>query len=238
MEDLTMSNEKIIARIKALRALATSSNVHEAAAAAAQAARLLLEHDLAEADVQTSEPVEAPTQDAVPLDVYGSKVARWRSALATFLIKQHGCYGWVRHTADGKWAQVIVGRRGDVETVRYMYAWLTTEITRIAQATGRGNGRSWFNSFYWGAVSGIREQMMKTTAEVRSHATGTALAVVDARLVASRALAPPGLRSFGKVAPLRDGDGYRRGQEAGRSMHVGKAIGSGGGAAKALGSGR
>jgi hypothetical protein len=53
-------NEKIVAKIKALRALATSSNVNEAAAAAAAATRLLLKNDLKEADISSSEPEEAP----------------------------------------------------------------------------------------------------------------------------------------------------------------------------------
>jgi hypothetical protein len=51
--------ESVIAKIKALRALATSSNVHEAAAAAAQAEALLQKHRLDEAALEAS---SAPTE--------------------------------------------------------------------------------------------------------------------------------------------------------------------------------
>lgn len=243
-----MGNEKVIAKIRALRALATSSNVHEAAAAAAQAAKLLLMHDLIEADVDAiaGEPVEAPTIADEPLDRYGSRIPGWKSSLAGFLTRTHGCAGWLRRmkpgapsSGDGStdWTYVLVGRRSDVETVRYLYAWLTSEITRIANATGRGNGRAWFNAFHLGAVVGIMEQMKVATAEVRAQATGTSLAIVDSRQAAAEALKPGGLKTT-RSPRFSSGDGFRRGQEAGRSMHVGKAIGSSGGAARALGSGR
>jgi hypothetical protein len=145
-----MGNEKIIARIKALRALATSSNVHEAAAAAAQATRLLLEHDLAEADVDAAsgEPVEAPTIADEPLDNYGARVSGWKSTLAIFLTKAHGCAGWMRRPKDGptagEWTQVIVGRRGDVATsTRGSRARSRASRRRRGEATGaRGSMRS------------------------------------------------------------------------------------------------
>jgi hypothetical protein len=185
--------------------------------------------------------VEAPTIADEPLDNYGARVSGWTSTLAIFLTKAHGCAGWMRRPKDGptagEWTQVIVGRRGDVETVRYLYAWLSSEISRIAQATGRGNGRAWFNAFYLGAVVGIKEQMRKATTEVRKEATSTALAIVDARQAASEALKPGGLRTR-RSPSFSSGDGFARGQAAGRAMHVGKAMGSSGGAAKALGSGR
>jgi hypothetical protein len=59
----TSSLESIIAKIKALRALAMSSNVHEAAAAAAQAEALLQKHRLDEAALETNDaPREAPEE--------------------------------------------------------------------------------------------------------------------------------------------------------------------------------
>ena len=59
--------EEVIAKVQKLCRLATSTNVHEAAAAAAAADRLIQEHDLAEAQLQ-SEGVtgaEAPTDAGV-----------------------------------------------------------------------------------------------------------------------------------------------------------------------------
>src|SRR2546421_209940 len=109
-----MTNEAVIEKVRKLRALATSQNAHEAAAAAAAADKLIQEHRLSEAELHA----HAPGQ--VVLRIYGTP--------------------------------------SDIEIVRYMYAWLTTEAERLvnhASVKGRTGRNSWFIGF----VTGVREQL-------------------------------------------------------------------------------
>lgn len=232
----------VIEKIRKLRALAQSSNVHEAAAAAAAASRLLQEHELAEAEVEAAgqAPTESAARAELPLDEYGNQISAWRNQLAGTLKRMHGCAGWVdrhRNPSTGRidrQRDVIVGRPSDVATVRYLYAWLTTEIERLAAAQGRGKGRAWAHAFKLGAVVGIREKLEEAAAVTRAAATSSALVVVDRRLAESRALRPSALRPARRPT-MSDGSGYHSGKRAGAAIHVGKALATGGGAALALG---
>jgi hypothetical protein len=223
-----LSTAKLLAKIRALRALAASANVHEAAAAAAAATRLLLEHDLAETELANSDDsAEVPERAATPLDTYGRAVPRWRSSLANLLMRVHGCAGWLESSAnDGGHRMVIVGRKTDVETVRYLLAWLVMEIEHLTDAHGKRMGRTWRNSYRWGAVAGIREQLDAVKDDVRACASSAALVVFDARQRALATLLPVDLQSCARAAPPRDAHAYAAGKRAGRVMHVGKSIDS------------
>ncbi len=90
-------------KVRKLRALATSSNIHEAAAAAALAEHLLHEHELEEADVPATngeEPRERAELAGEYLDSHGANVTRWRSMLANYLARVHGCTTVDRATVE------------------------------------------------------------------------------------------------------------------------------------------
>ncbi len=216
----------VIAKIKALRALATSSNVHEAAAAAAQAEALLQKHRLDEAALEGGgEPTEAPQEAAEPLEWHKGHLAWWRVHLGSTLLRNHGCVDYVA-TRGSRRCHVIIGRPSDVATVRYLYAWLTTEIGRLRDRHP-GMGRSWRNSFCLGAVDGISAAMKAAKAEARSGATSSALVAVDRRDRDSRDLLArlhPKLRATSGGAASRDDDAYGRGVTAGQNIHLGGAL--------------
>ena len=222
---------RVIEKVRKLRALATSSNVHEAAAAAAHAERLLLEHELAEADIASDdgEPAERAELAGDYLDAHGANVTRWRSALASYLGRVHGCSTWLEprwsdETGNTSWKHRIAGRPGDVQIVRYLHTWLTAEILRLVATQGKDRGRSWRNSFAWGAVEGIEAQMDRARADVRAGATGTALAIVDARLDKAKALEPEGLRYSRRPAPALDREALAQGRRAGEALHLGGSL--------------
>ncbi len=225
---------RVIDKVRKLRALATSSNVHEAATAAAAAERLLLEHELSEAEIGAGdEPRERAELAGEYLDSHGANVTRWRSNLAHYLAHVHGCTAWIEpvwseEAGNTSWKVRIAGRPSDVAIARYLHTWLTAEILRLVASEGKGRGRSWRNSYGWGAVLGIREQMARARAEVRAAATSTALAVVDARLAEAVALAPAKLRTMGTPAPVRHRDAVERGRRAGEALHLGAALDSAG----------
>lgn len=72
--------QKIADRIKKLLALATSANPHEAAQAAAEAQRLMVEHDLSEACLEEG---PGPVVEYVVQESDGSsRACMWRASLA------------------------------------------------------------------------------------------------------------------------------------------------------------
>lgn len=210
----------ILDKIRKLLSLAKSDNEHEAAAAAAAAQRLMTEHDISEAELPApSEPAETPSLDM--LTTFGSVVPAWLGGLAAGLSKLQHCKCWSSRGPDGAWRLSIVGTPSDVATVRYLYAWLHSEIERHAQKYARGGGRSYADSYRKGCVSGALEAMALAVREVRATATGNALVKIDARAAASAAYVEESLGiSLRKKssARIKDGDAYGRGRQHGAHM--------------------
>ena len=72
--------------------------------------------------------------------------------------------------------------------MRYLYAWLTSEIERLAQRHAMGKGRTYANSYRWGAVVGCLAAMGDASRTARAKATGEALVRLDARAIESQAV--------------------------------------------------
>jgi hypothetical protein len=226
----------ILEKVRKLRALATSSNEHEAAAAAAAAERIIQEHRLSEAEVEAGG--EAPTEKASdghePITTHAKRAPYWRKYLVSGLSSRHGCATYLRYAGGGGWAHQIVGRKSDVETVRYLFAWLSLEIDRLA-GLHKGEGRAWLNSYRVGAVAGCLEAMAVAEREIRAqaHVTSTAIVRVDARREEAKAALPGGLgKGSGYNGSINSGGGYAAGKRDGANIHTGVRIG--GGAARAL----
>lgn len=221
---------ELLDKVRKLRVLAQSENVHEAAAAAAAAERIIQEHRIAEAELgdESAEPVEAQI-----LDEFGNAIPSWRGNLSITLEKAHGCAGYVsRKKVPGRRVFVTVGRASDVATVRYLYAWISTEIARLCEAAtkaGKIGGRTARNSFCLGAVAGVREAMLGAVESARRKASSEALVHLDARAEAAKAALPEGLRSASRSSFHLDAGAYHDGKRAGASLHAGKAIGGAGG---------
>jgi hypothetical protein len=230
--------DAVIAKVRKLRNLATSANVHEAATAAALADKLIQEHGLAEAQLEADgqEPGEKAEEATDPTISWHGQVPAWQSCLASFLARHYDCAPYRTHGRDsyGKRyeAQRVVGRPSDVATLRYMLAWLVAEIERLAQLEPKGMGRSYYNAYRMGAVAGVRSSMTAAKDAARTQATSAALVVFDNR----QALAEAALkathddlkagRSRGTVGDVM---GFNRGQAAGKQIHTGKVVGDGGG---------
>ena len=225
-------NASIIDKIAKLRRLSTSNNVHEAAAAAAAADKLMQEHGIAEAELEAAG--EAPKEK--PVEEQGvewvGRVSQWQLSLAMRLVRHYdcSCYG------TNKRAQVeahvwrpaeqlhIIGRPSDIANVRYMYAWLVLEIERLAKKNA-GNGRAWINSFKHGAVAGVyaamTEEKQATMVTAKATATSAAIVLLDNRAIEARQARDamhPNLRSSGRVGGATSAGGYGAGQTAGRAL--------------------
>ena len=220
----------IIDKINKLRALSTSSNEHEAAAAAAAADKLIQEHGLVEAQLESEGviPKEAVAQDESPFASWREKrVPQWQRALAWGLVHHYNCSGIEANMRgrvyEGQAAWIrIVGRKSDIEAARYMYAYLTVEIERLAQ-NNRGNGRHWLDSFRHGCVHGCLYAMKQAKEQVKKAApaaASAAIVLVDSRkdeaIDLLHKLYPK--RGRGHVIGARGGSGYAEGHKEGRKL--------------------
>jgi hypothetical protein len=247
--------EKIIERIQKLLALAQSSNVHESATAAGQAAKLMAEHELDMADLQQhAAQKEAP--EAIELNVAmasaSKQVDRWRGLLADGIASGFGCHiWWHRYWAEINGTRAVVaqlrilGRKSNVQTCVYLYSYLEKEVARLAHEAWAAQvprplasaAVRWRNSFQMGAASEIAKRIKEMRAEVNRAAScdasrSTALVVVQQRQEeVTKAYADfsrkARLRSMGAASHKTDVDAYLRGRDAGAEVSLGVDNGRG-----------
>lgn len=224
MADAT--HTQALERARKLLALATSPNVHEAAAAAALAQALITRHRLEAfitADGSASHDPD-PIADArdAPLDV-SRRQRPWKVSLAAALAEVNGCLAYTLERADGE-AIVLVGRARDREAVATLWSWLLKRIEWLSATHGVDRPRRWHEAFRVGAVEAVAQRLRSTNDEARDASEGPALAVIDRALEAERAaldrFAEENLR-LGKGRALRvDLAAYRRGKAAGAAMKL------------------
>lgn len=212
----------VIEKVKRLRALATSSNVNEAANAAAAADKLLQEYRLSEAELEsTNGPLstrETANLDPEPIVSWNRRVTSWQSSLSAMLARHYSCSAIVDNKNNPK--ILVVGRPSDISTVRYMYSWLSLEISRLSHLYCKGYGKSYSDSFCKGAVVGIREAMFAAEKAVRAQQTSQALTIVDRRAIESRSKLEqiyPNLRSRHSTGATHS-SAFHNGMEKGRSI--------------------
>jgi hypothetical protein len=167
---------------KLLRLANNNENANEAALAAAQAQKILDEHELnasmLELDGQAPEPDEPIVdygQRAAPL-FEARKLATWRWRLAACLAELNGCKCYVTPSIQ------IIGRPSDVEKVRYLFSYLASEVERLCDRDGKGCGTTWRNNFRVGCIDTISEKLhaaRKQTFQDMRQNNATALVKVD-----------------------------------------------------------
>ena len=223
-------NASLIEKIRRLRALAQSSNVNEAAAAAAAAETLIQKHNLAEA-VLESESVEEEVTSEETAEL-GTTMPLWKSMLCSALARAYQCAGkfatqrvW---NADSQRFQptantyVAYGRASDLATLKYQYAFFSVEIERLCSIHAKGRGRTYANSFRLGAMVAIVDAIGKATGQAREGADARALVIVDQRLEAAKAAraeaSPNAVKDKRSARYDLDRAGYEAGQRAGSGV--------------------
>lgn len=143
-----MTDETILVRIKKLLALATSSNPHEAAVAAAKAQALLLQHNVAMADVDALDLRKEGVDRFDWSDIVNesNKSMEWRDKLFHAVAGTMWCKGWSDDQRTElyrdsmrrlRWRikrrTTIIGRPSDVEVARYLYEFLIKTGERLSR---------------------------------------------------------------------------------------------------------
>lgn len=215
----------IVARIRALRELARKNdNPNEAAAAAAAAEKLLAEHQIEEAAIESLSDVPAEAVTEEPLDAMGSRIIYWQAYLLRTLCTMHGCTHCYDRRREGRKTTIrplVYGRPEDIAIVRDLFAWLSGEIERLADVQGAGRGAAWRQSYLVGCQYGIGEAMKLAARRAREGAPSTALARLDARLTQAKAFEKkqnPAKKQVTREEKLH-AEAFDVGREAGQRLH-------------------
>lgn len=229
---------KIIEKIQKLLALANSTNEHEAANAAARAAELMLQHKIDQADLSTDDTAQ---EEVAEFRVGKAKNnVGWKGVMLVGLFRAFGCWG-VKAGGRG-WK--IIGRKSDVDTVRYMFDYLVAEVNRLAdenwervQDTTYDTIKRWKNAFRVGAASVIQTQLTEQQKATMSTASSTALVYVGKQEEAvAQACKQRGIQyqKTSRGVSASSYDGYNHGRKAGKSVSFGGAKGKLGAGRKQL----
>jgi hypothetical protein len=242
--------DKIFDRIQKLLALSKSDNVNEAASAAAEAQRLMLQHKIEAADLELrgADHVAEPVGEEL-LEGTGDKKksSGWRVSLAGTLSRAFNSHAYFHFKSDKIF---IVGRHSDVQTIRYLMAYLSNEIERLCDRDWKDliagykagdyddlsppNAKAWRNSFKLGAVSAIEAKLVASHKAVESNEVlnrSSAMVLVKkhdeiAKAEVEKKIKNMKLRAVNRTVSTPDA--WKSGVEAGSSLDVNsnnKAIG-------------
>lgn len=232
-----MERENIIEKIRSLRTLSQdkSATLEEAATAARVAEMLIQKHSLAEVELEmTKVSKEDIMDDGTPLTDWGQRQTVWQNILTTGLAKAYSCSSVLRWSEKGNPNIYAIGKPSDIALLRYQYIFFVIELTRLSNKLapknlGRGTGKTWYNSFYRGAVHAILQSLKSAKEEVRTQASSEALVFIDQHLNAleqfkAKKYPTSSTKNFGGNI---DPDAYRKGVEAGSNLNPKPALAPG-----------
>jgi len=188
---MARSKEAIIETIRRLLALATSSNIGEAATAAAKAQELIERHNISEAMIQDAQDTASkgvdhndPVTRAILYNRatlrYQGKTARgriptWIIQLATGIVEVNRCR--IYWNSSNEMGVVIgIGTESNLNKASTLLTWLMSEIDRLFDldkqvrgfSLGRGEGKAYGNAFRLGAASTIAVRLRQAQRDVRT----------------------------------------------------------------------
>lgn len=206
----------VLARVRKLLALATSPNLHEAAAAAAAAQTLIERHRLgallhaeSEADLAITDGREAPLARA-------RRLRTWKLVLAATLAESNGCVAWT--AAEGaETLLLLAGRADDREAIVALYDWLVTRIEWLSATEGAGRSRDWHEAFRIGAAEVIVQRLREGSGAERATMGEAALAVIEPALAARAAAVARFAETHLRLKPGRGLRVDARGLSSGRA---------------------
>lgn len=224
---------EILEKINDLRKLSTSSNVHEAATAAAIADKLISKYRISEAQLSSNGKEDLEIKEDSEVLYQTSRIIRWKQILARVLVRHYNCYMW----NDTIWRGSKGGRRinrfrisgteSDIIIVHYMFNWLIYEIERLRDLNAKGMGHTYVFSYCEGAVAGIADQLEKMKKEIKELATqtgqSTALVKLDERAVLAKMLIHKkyNLKTvYDTTSRKIISSGFEQGRAAGRSINL------------------
>lgn len=208
----------IVQRIQKLLSLATSANEHEAKAAAEQAARLLIKHNLKRQDITERREYEnregLRVEKVPPEHKFSQAIVRTHFFVEVVSTRRVHADTTIH----------FIGEPENVAVAMYVYEFLLREF-RVCWAAYRketGAAAKAKQAYYFGLYSGLKEQL-----SAASRAVETEMGLVVVR--------DPGLmmavrKGFGATSqstnrvPIADRSAVAAGHEHGKSMQIRKGL--------------
>ncbi len=214
-----MSNvAAVLARVEKLLALSTSSNVHEAALAAARAQELIEAHrleDLLAARAAARGEGPEPVGEEV-LEV-AKRPRRWRAILAAALAPSQACLAY--SVARGREEELrIAGRAADRAAVRTLFQWLAPRLEWLSASHGAGRSRDWHEAFRVGAAEEVAARLGEPAAAASADSTALLAGDRALRAAAVEEWATANLRLGGGRGLRLDAHGYTSGRAAAAAL--------------------
>ena len=218
----------ILAKIKKVQALTSSSNAGEAASAAAQFQRMMFRYNLTLQQVdgwQEQDTSKYVRQDTY-IDAGWDTNLNWRRDLMHYVTKFNFCSSVALHASK---QVAIIGRAQNIQLCTYLFEYLSTEIVRLAdeaylQTDISGSSLAWRNAFYRGAINEVYKTLQAQRAQDEQQTGGTALArTTDAQLEQAKSVHFKNLRSSGKRT-INSAQGLEQGKAAGRNIRISDAL--------------
>lgn len=217
-----MSNQKVIEKVKKLLSLHNNNtSLNEASNAYKVAQKLLAEHRLSMADIESASDLKEENIGVSDHCLYeGKRRITWRVRLASIVARNNGCdvllYGGnIR----------LVGRDSDFVIVKWLYDSIETQIEAMAKHTCKGMGKGYSNDFKLGAVSRVAERLAEAKQETRDKYSGTkALVLVDQKDAAIKKYVKDVLKvtSSHTGGSAKRREAFNRGQQAGNKVNLSK----------------
>lgn len=226
-----MNISDVIAKVIKLLSLSTSSNANEAANATSAANKLIDAYRLSQADLENhSQVTESVVEDDEHAYVSG-RVTRWKEKLLQTLASHYGAVIWNDcHYPSGRLVtrHRLVGRRSDIEVIKFLFAYISSECQRLCDLEGKGKGKVFCNSYCIGFVNGIALQLQTSRVEVAKEATESALIKINQREFESNkflmTLHPNLKTKTSTTNNLIDSNALGKGLEHGKNFHLGKNL--------------
>lgn len=163
-------------KIRKLLALAAGGTEHEAESAMKFAQRLMDLHRITELELSESTPGidEKISEDPNPLFSSG-RLPKWKIQLAAVLAEFNNCRVLItpcdrKHNRPNTEVN-LYGRPSDTQHVHYLLAFIVVELTRISKISCMGEGHKYFDSWFHGAVAGLRVKLDEGRKEVLALVT-------------------------------------------------------------------
>ncbi len=164
----TQEYKAVIDRVSKLLALSKSPNEHEAAAAAAKAADLMLRHNLSRGDIPTDKADEEFCVIGNHKVVVGNRIPKWKNVLMTGIGYLTNAEVLFLETTYPKGKHLsFIGSEGSVAVAVKMFEYLADAIESQSKNSGL-SGRSQFNEFKMGAAGALQRRLRERRVELEN----------------------------------------------------------------------
>jgi len=183
-----MNHEEALRKAMACLRLSKSANPNEAALAASKAQEIIDKFKLdvtgmdyeAEERLRDAEPIVDFGGD--PLDDGTEREKRWALSLASVVARVNQCRVYYAGKFDHGRRISIVGRPSDVQTARYVFAFIKRQVLELAKDACAGHSGTYWRHYCIGVVDTVgqrlRDQQLKTFGEERSRHAANPMALV------------------------------------------------------------